>query len=703
MPSPVLARSAVPFRAPGLSRRAALRSLAGSAVLGTGLVSLGGCGGGGDDGDATTASVSVGLPAGFALPESELESGTAFGVDGVRSGATRASVPGDEPVFAFVRHRPTGGFVLFGLVGGGRTRIDALSTAVAAVALHFGWVGYRGAVRSAVLGLLEKDPAVVALGAQLQSALATDPYAVRNRNAGFQAALRSAIDSLRASTAAANAASQRRHALASLIQVQPSDEQQGARLDQGTAGAVVPTNLKRRPVAFYTYLTGHDPAGSTAVQRVDQQDLVPTGTFLGQIASLNARPAWAPVAGRTVDLPTTGNDDRTFYETVALMGTLDNAATTPAVFADPRYAGEVSEWRAKLSELRVYSCFHSVGTDIFAAASLGGGAAIAFATAQAIRAQIALIASDASALVIAKAIGGGYGEYVQGLMGAISEEYYAFYTSGSTAWRRVGLRLVGLAEAEAEAAALGQAGATIASIALLCSAAILAAGGVVAAVDLGASYSDALLSPLAVQWTETALRARVRLSPERATIAPDQSIVLSTALVGLGGSTGVTYRYTLAGSDLANLGDGQGRIGRSFDTASSTVNLVTTPSTQGDLVVTVEAFRAGVSLGTASATVSVVAQAYALLRITILGDGTLTVTQNGQTVGTAVNGGVGPFPASAGDAFTVVLRGSTTRFAGVGGIVYQKPDGSRVQVFAGATLTSPYPEPQVNVSFTIAS
>ena len=597
-----------------LTRRQTLQSLAFAAVGGVSLFALAGCGGGGGGDDhgglgpirTTMARVPVELPSGLPLALADLEGGTAFGLGTLNATGLTVKVNAAAPTFAYLREKKTGKVVMAALVGSGRPGVTPLGSAALTMALALGLTGLSGTNVAQALALLEANADVKALGQTIAAALKTDPYALSAETGSVATAIKSTFDRLAGGGGTPKATSSRARTSrgrvpAPQILVQPSDEQSGFRVEQGDSGEIVPTNLRRRPAAALTYRVGHDPgAGSTdqgAAVRVDDQFLPSTTSLLGSLASLGSNPAWSAVAGSPVSLTVEGQDKKTFYETVVLMAAPDTAAE-PAFFSEARYAGEVETWRTERKKLNDYAFLFGISADLFK--SLGGALA-----AQASLQQAATFAEQfldeavhgRPAMLAAR--GGGFSTAAITLLrGMVSGSPQA------TQLTAVILRLVGLGSVTGgELAAAGAAAASLAAVAL---STIAVTGTLLAVTDVGVTYTDLTSSPTAVRWQETALKADLAITPESKTISAGASLALTADVVGRPATSGVRYTWKIAsGSELATLSDGHGKTGRTFETAQATVTLATTPSTQGELVVTVEAFVGDDILGPARATIGI--------------------------------------------------------------------------------------------------
>jgi hypothetical protein len=120
--------------------------------------------------------------------------------------------------------------------------------------------------------------------------------------------------------------------------------------------------------------------------------------------------------------------------------------------------------------------------------------------------------------------------------------------------------------------------------------------GIMEVADLIAVAHDTRGGSEANLWTLTAFQPTVQLSPPSGSYVPGTFQTVSVSAPGIG-TQGLTYRWSLAGSSLANLSDGT-NVGASFTSNSNVVTLGTTPSTQGDLTLSVTVLKNGVEVGT---------------------------------------------------------------------------------------------------------
>jgi len=134
-------------------------------------------------------------------------------------------------------------------------------------------------------------------------------------------------------------------------------------------------------------------------------------------------------------------------------------------------------------------------------------------------------------------------------------------------------------------------------------------------LDTAAQYRDLHDGEQAFLVTSTLVAPKVLISPSSGKLSRGSTMALSARVTGTQ-DLPLKYRWTLSGSDLANLSDGAGQVGMTFETDRDTVTLATTPSTQGTLKIEVEAFvvrgASKDSVGTATSNIEVDATTYAL-------------------------------------------------------------------------------------------
>ena len=648
-----------------LTRRQTLQSLAYAAVFGGSLLGLVGCGGGGKGhggGGAirtATVRVPVTLPEGFPIPASDLVGGTAFGTAPVDATGFSAKINPNAPTFAYLRQRSTGRMVLFGLVGEGRPGLTPLGAASALMALALGLTGLPPEAVASGLGGIEGRPAVTALADAIANAMATDPTVLaRTEDSPLAASIKAAYDSLSTPVSGATRGVASRAAAKPLVQVQPSDEQHGARVDQGSEGTIVPTNLRRRPIAAYTYRTGHVPATADAeAHLLDQQDIDPTTSLVGSVVTLGSAAVFADRPGHEVALPVSGDDDKTLYETVVLYPSASFA--DPDFFGEERYRDQLPEWKAKRNDLQEYSFVWGILLDLFKVASGAAAVAISVKDALSFSRELAFFQQAGGRAVIQQALNGEFGVASQQAVKLAAQSD----TLGEYLREALG-RILVKAKVATEGAVSGEGLAAIASAAGL---ALAASGALLALADARSTYNDLQGLPKGVRWTETALQPKLRITPRTGEIRQGGSLGLSVDLVALPG-VGISYTWTLTGSSFGTL-TGDSGSGKSITTTGTAITLAVTPSDpEGQVAtVTVEAKdRDGKSLGTDTAKLTVVGNA----------------------------------PVVEGGTFTVLTHVDETSEAAVAAVTFAKVKGATSYAVHGTGGDDPaYYHREINLSY----
>jgi hypothetical protein len=618
-----------------MGRRQFLGTAAG---LGAAALTLAGCGSGGgsipvegpDSGGGTaatrTANGRVVLPAGFALPVTGLTAHSGLGTGGAGTlpadGAFAVPVLGREgagPTLAWI----TAGddVVLLGFIGAGEGAGDTIGVASTALALLYfalGGPSLPADSRSALLRSVAADPALPPLARVLEERLAADPRALLNGDAAVGDALRAALGALGATTA-----QDRKHAAptnrgrqqagpAAQLLIQPSGFQSNVELVQGDAGTqnVVATNHARRYCRVFAYQTGFKDKSTGA--RTDYPAVkasggavpLPATSALGVFSTvtnfLSGQTAFVPVSTLPIPLEMAADASQTFYDVVVLGAS--SRLTEPAFFAEPKYAPFVGEWRTAVARLNLTSWVADVllglALEIWGLRDIAKNEAAIEAAVAAVNAEgnvffgIAELAAQGKFAEATKAFLLGLAGSVQ-LALRLRAVIAPFLTS-----------IGGVSVSAAEASAGAQAVVKVLSAALNVAGLLLGAG------DLGAVLYDLSSAERGDRWGVTQVERVVTLSPATAELPAGGTLALTAKVPGgeKGTGTAITYHWSVAAAFAVLTDTAGGKSGRDFETASAAVQLVTTPSDQGRIVVTVEAFatEGGVtrSLGSAQATVT---------------------------------------------------------------------------------------------------
>jgi hypothetical protein len=138
--------------------------------------------------------------------------------------------------------------------------------------------------------------------------------------------------------------------------------------------------------------------------------------------------------------------------------------------------------------------------------------------------------------------------------------------------------------------------------------------GALGTIDMGAAFKDASFSNQGDLWTATVLKPTVSVNPPSSNVGPGARVRLTASLpTSILGT--VVYDWSQTGT-FSTLSSNSGIVGNQLSkVADSVVDLVTTPSDQGTITVTVTAYqvngtayteigkgRATVALGTGTAT-----------------------------------------------------------------------------------------------------
>lgn len=599
---------------PVLTRRQTLWAMAGIATFG-----LAGCGGGGHGGTKSVSTSSSAtpatLPSGFTLPVAGLKGETAFGSATVAAnGSFAAKVRGNgAPTFAWLRDTASGKFVLFGFAGSGQTGVSAMGSATAILALAFGVGALPPTAAASLVSLIESDAATATLAAAIEARVAADPFALTDGDATIAAAVQTAVASLGGASPAL-AKSVTRADPSPILSIAPQDQSGSNVIQKDQADAIIPVNEIRRPASVYTYQTGYVTSDGTttvfptAVAFAGPEDLAPTTSLTGSLASLGVRPAFGPVEGSATTLKTYNDTvTKTLYETVILMasGKVDGIDPDPSFFSDPKYASVLSTWQAKRQELNKHAWIGGILLDLFSSVIGGVTTWISASLVTAAIADIEAAGADAEALVVKAATGDVLTATLGCLKGigstnALTSKYYK---------QAIADTLV-KAEGFSEAAVTGEMLTAIGGLAALALGTLAAAGTLLGLADLGFTYKDMLTSDKGDLWSETLLKPSVVISPTTGTVSAGGNLTLTAATPGTS-ETNYKFHWTLDSGSNGNLGDPTGAVspGRNITTAGNSVNLATAPSDVVDTVYTIKVealdLKTGASLGSATAKITI--------------------------------------------------------------------------------------------------
>lgn len=599
-----------------MSRRETLRMLAAAAATGIGLA---GCGGGGFGGTTTpggggalvTTTTKSTLPAGLKIPVSQLKGETAWGSNPLNpdgSFSSRVDSSGN-PTIAFVRDAKNDKHVLTGLAGAGG--VSAKSSAVVLLALSMGLFGLPPKQAQQGMDLLQKDPATATLANVISTRVAANPYALFSNDAQIMQALKAAIQTIIPKTSRFPAPTTRQAGASDLLLIQPGDQSMTRVVQTDADSGIKVVNLGRRPITALTYkvATENDAGVRTELAKPvlvgGSQQISATTGIIGSLASLGQSAVFGPVEGPALELPAQTGVKKTFYETVVLMasGKQDGLDPDPAFFGETKYSTFVDGWRQERRDLNIHVTFGGILHSMIAAITGSTIAYLARNVAIAAANEIEAAAVAAGTSVIARAAQGAYGFMIKDAMTVMAQsdliglefrkDVMAVYLRAQGA--------VSTAVSEAQLVALRGLAAMVVEI-------LAVVGSLVALADFGFTYNDALTSSKGERWTETVLTPSVLIDPKTVKMRKGAEQVFTAKAVGATGKT-LRYKWTLTGG-LGTLSEQGGavNVGRTIETTSTAVKLVTTPSDQGTLTVAVEAFiiqgTSRTSLGVAKASVT---------------------------------------------------------------------------------------------------
>lgn len=615
-PNPLSSLPPVPAR-----RRLLLAAPAG-ALLASPLALLG-CGGGGGGDASPGADATVTLPAGIDAKDVLLVSSADEHV--VEGGKASLTLSGSGPSLVSAVHA-NGRVVALGLLHAGASgqSLGARSSAEALLFMALGGSLLGAADRTRVLDLLRADAAVGPVAAVIEARWAVDPFALDGPDAQVVGAVGTALAGLRGARAAAMcsrvAAAQRKRPLAvePLQRIEPSTAVSGVTVLQAdgtdSAPGIKLQNTKRRPGLAHVYETAYTPTDGQAIElglaRVEYERIeVPSTQSLSLFSAIGQMAGgavpWAPVETARYGLTQHAGAEQTVYETVYLTPVWDRPE--PDFFLAVRYSLARSDWRDELKDLYAASQLELVFGAVLEALGLGGqhlGAATLDEAIAAIRAGasgtpdvIALLESAGAG----KALLAGWRAWLLNVSQGNAIVSGAYRVGVSTVVRQADAQLAKqIAAANLSARRLAMFRAALR--------ALLAVAVVAGAIDTTAQYRDLHEGEPAHLVTSTLVAPKVLISPSSGSVSRGGELVLTARVAGAQQLT-LEYAWSMSGSDLANLRDASGHVGRSFTSSDDKVTLATTPSTQGTLGVSVEAFvlRNGerLSVGTATASIEV--------------------------------------------------------------------------------------------------
>ncbi len=571
-------------------------------LLGSSSLLLSGCGGlfgggsgGSNGGSLKKINVSLILPPG--INASDLVITSSGGNAPLASTSATIQVSDTAPSLVMVIVAATYKVVLMGFAdpSANAMTLDASSTAVALMALGLGGAGLSGQDRKTLLGDIGSSPEAATLSAAIQTAHSINSFALTDGDSSLKAAVKSAVQSFSSSWSGGRSPSVSSSAYASaldpLLLIEPSNEVEGLTVVQtdNKLGFQV-QNRRRRTGVAYTYLVGH-----TSSTDVDSDENPPKQVgqplYIPSTKNLLSLPyGWAQVASNPVALSLAGDDRKTKFETILLSTSF--GGQVPAIYSDPRFSPFVQTWKDEAARLRQASILQGIAELVLEVIGLGG-TLFEYASLTALIPQAIQTTAIGSGLTAA-ASGNIFYEFVL-------QELLETFTAEALFALELPIIQPLIAQVNAARAAELFAGQTAANSMALARAGlvVLVVLGIIELVDIAAVAHDTRGGQEANTWALTAFKPTVQLTPKDGQYVPGNSFAISASAPGVG-AQGVTYQWSLSGSSLANLSDGS-QVGSSFTSTSPVVNLATTPSTQGNLTVSVTVKKNGVTVGSATA------------------------------------------------------------------------------------------------------
>ncbi|MGC4046781.1 MAG: hypothetical protein QM758_23555 [Armatimonas sp.] len=353
-----------------LDRRRFLALASLMSLSGLTLGVLTGCGGGsGNGGTVSDTRGTVALPSGFPLPLSELSVQTGLGGKPLISTAQFAvpTITGNLTL-AWLQHSSSRASLL-GFIDPSRTDnvIDSASTAVALLYMVLGGFRLPEDRKGNLVDLLRTDTETAKLAEVVAQRTTANPFALEDGDTVLGTALKTSYDRILSGTRAAAPTSAKPHGRAeevpALLLLEPSGEQSGVEVLQGTATqSLFATNHYRRRCQVRIYQVGTQEADNlpsyydTARPVGEALPLSSTGA-LGIFSTITAlvnsgSTAFVPVSTPPVTL-TPSSASKTLFEVVVLGSAF--TLQEPAFFSDAKYSNEVELWRSTRLSLNVAS------------------------------------------------------------------------------------------------------------------------------------------------------------------------------------------------------------------------------------------------------------------------------------------------------------------------------------------------------------
>ena len=550
-------------------------------------------GGGGSSSQSVTGSITV--PSGIVGADLSV---IGLGKESlVTSGSFSTGIDPVAPSWVVALHKPSGKIVLMGIFDASdrNLKLDATSTAVALLFMALDGSSMPQDGRKPLLDLIRNSSATATFATVIQSLLATDAFTLETASTTLQSALLTAANSFHSAIAQTGARNPLTTTLKPQLLLEPSGEVDGLTVvqDSSILGFDV-QNSRRRNGIMYTYLVAHVNDAGTRTDIPPQQ----VGNLLDIPATrslLNLSSGWHPVTSAPVPLTIQGSDRKSIYEMIAFNPVF--GASDPSVFQLGRYAGVVDHWKQDVRNLHASTALSYVAGIIFDAIGIGG-ATYGIAELTATIANLTPISTNLVSLLTGAQDGYALIPLTKSVIERILAE--SFLTPN-------GVKALSplLQKAEGQVAkdlAVGSANSSVYVIMRSALRIFLAVGAIGLAGDLLALAKDTSTGSRGNLYTATVFQPKVSLNPSSGPYTPGQDMTVQASVPGIAASH-LSFHWKLSGSNLANLSDGT-NVGVDFTSTKSTVNLGTTPSTVGDLIVTVTVTDTTTStvIGTVAAT-----------------------------------------------------------------------------------------------------
>ncbi|MGC4042303.1 MAG: hypothetical protein QM758_00675 [Armatimonas sp.] len=580
-------------------------------LAGAGSLALTGCGGGGGGSETAfvTRQVTVQFPAGFSLNAADLtaEAGRAAAPLNAQGGFSVQTPESDLPSLAMIRDKDGRG-VLLGFMPIDGSPLTTRSAAVALLYYALGGFMLPEASRRPLVALLEADATAVTLAGVIDRRMAANPYALEaNDDAEVKAALTAAYNTLTTTGRVVRTQSfqgqldKTRAEVEPLLLVEPSGLQSNVEVVQTTGINVIATNHSRRYCKVFVYQTGNpDPLPKAILQRTDVK--LDSTNALGVFSTINnltsGQTAYVPISTEPISLPLATGSKKTLYELI-VVGAATNDIPR-AFFSDAMYVDEQAKWVTAREDLTLLTWWHNLILPLFfEALGIAGIAATTGAVEGSLTAMKAIEAQSVKTLLFNAS---------KGSLIAAAGDFWALAAESTAVGEKVRQALLPLYEA-----AVGQLAAETAAARAALFAKLVVRGAIAAATLLGLGDSAYVIKDVASalsadRWSVTVFQPDLILSPTSKTVAPGQRVTFSAKPpANLKGT--ISYVWSEDGTNTT-LSSADGVVGNPITTTSTSVDLVTSPSSQGKITVKVVATLTdpnGVKseIGTAQAVVTI--------------------------------------------------------------------------------------------------